>query len=78
LKRPDLFICIDSKNRSGIATAFDVAASALQTFEGYWDLMQRIWRCPWWRAPQPQQALERRIWNARVALLDSVYYRADT
>ena len=74
MKRPDLFICIDSKNRSGIAKAFGVTASSLQTFDGYWDLMQRIWRCPWWRAPQPQQALERRIWSARVALLDSVYY----
>jgi hypothetical protein len=78
MKRPDLFICIDSKNRSGIASAFGVSASSLQTFDGYWNLMQRIWRCPWWRAPQPQQTLERRIWNARVALLDSIYYNVDT
>jgi hypothetical protein len=74
MKRPDLFICIDSKNRSEIARAFDVAAASLQTFDGYWNLIQRIWRCPWHRAPRPKQALEARIWDARVALLDSLYY----
>lgn len=76
MKRPDLFICIDSKNRFAIATAFGVSASSLQTFAGYWNLLQRVWRCPWSRASLPQQALERRIWNARVALLDSIYYDA--
>ncbi|HZQ92382.1 MAG TPA: phospholipase D-like domain-containing protein [Terriglobales bacterium] len=74
MKRPDLFICIDSKNRSSVAEAFGVSALSLQSFDGYWSLMQRIWHCPWWRAPRPQHALERRIWDARVALLDSVYY----
>lgn len=74
MKRPDLFICIDSKNRSEIAKAFGVSASSLQTFEGYWDLIQRIWRCPWWRAAEPKPALHRRVWAARVALLDSLYY----
>jgi len=77
MKRPDLFICIDSENRPGIAKAFGVPASSLLTFEGYWDLMQRIWHCPWWRARRPSDELERRVWNARVALLDSLYYDAD-
>jgi len=74
MKRPDLFICVDSKNRSGIAAAFGVPASSLLTFEGYWDLIQRIWSCPWWNTPPPKAALDRRIWSARVALLDSLYY----
>jgi hypothetical protein len=74
MKRPDLFICIDSKNRRGISEAFGVSGSSLLTFDGYWDLMQRIWRCPWWRALRPQRTLERRVWNVRVALLDSIYY----
>lgn len=75
LKRPDLFLCVDSKNRSGIAEAFDVSQSSLYDFRGYWDLMQRIWRCAWWRAPQPTQGVERRIWNVRAAILDSIYYK---
>jgi HKD family nuclease len=77
MKRPDLFLCVDAKNRTRIAKAFDVSASSLQTFEGYWDLMQRIWRCPWNRAPRPRRALDRRVWDARVALLDSLYYDAN-
>lgn len=79
MKRPDLFVCINSKNRGsknrdGIASAFGVPASSLKTFAGYWDAMQRIWSCPWWKAPEPKGAPARRIWKARVALLDSLYY----
>jgi HKD family nuclease len=77
MKRPDLFMCVDSKNRPGIAKAFGVSASSVLTFEGYWGLMERIWHCPWWRAPRPNGELERRVWNARVALLDSLYYEAE-
>jgi HKD family nuclease len=77
MKRPDLFLCVDAKNRTGIAKAFGVSASSLQTFEGYWDLMQRIWRCPWNRTAAPRRALARRVWDARVALLDSLYYDAN-
>ena len=58
---PDVFLCVDAKNRAGIAKAFGVSASALQTFEGYWDLMQRIWRCPWNRVARPRRALDRRV-----------------
>lgn len=74
MKRPDLFVCIDAKNRSQIATAFSVSSGSLATFGGYWDLLLRIWKCPWWRAACPKDALGTRIWKARVALLDSVYY----
>ena len=78
MKRPDVFLCVDAKNRSGIGKAFGVSASSLQTFEGYWNLMQRIWRCPWNRTPRPRRALDHRVWDARVALLDSLYYDAST
>jgi hypothetical protein len=76
MKRPDLFVCIDSENRPHIAKAFGVPASSLLTFDGYWDPVQRIWHCPWWRAPRPNDELERRAWNARVALLDSLFREA--
>jgi HKD family nuclease len=74
MKRPDLFICINSKNRAKIAAAFGVSASSLRRFEGYWELMQRVWSCPWSKAPPPSGELHRRVWRARVALLDSLYY----
>jgi hypothetical protein len=76
MKRPDLFVCIDAENRPQIAAALSVTAGSLATFPGYWDLLQRIWKCPWWRAGRPKDALGLRIWKARVALLDSVYYLA--
>ncbi len=76
MKRPDLFMCIDSKNRPQVAKAFDLSTSSLQNFDGYWNLLQRIWKCPWWRTGKPKLLLEQRIWKARVALLDSIYYGA--
>jgi len=74
MKRPDLFICIDSKNRAPVAKAFGLPAVSLVTFDAYWELIQRVWTCPWWNTPEPKEALRRRIWHARVALLDSLYY----
>jgi len=71
MKRPDLFICIDSKNRSELAKAFGVSATSLQSFDGYWDLMLRIRKCPWWRSPQPTHSFERRMWKARIAELQA-------
>ncbi len=73
MKRPDLFICIDRKNRSQLAKAFGVSSRSLETFSGYWELLRRIWKCAWCRATCPKDKVGARIWKARVALLDSVY-----
>lgn len=73
MKRPDLFICIDSANRRNLGEAFGISQGRLNTYEGYWDLIQIIWRCPWFKESRPE-GRDSRIWDARVALIDAFYY----
>lgn len=73
MKRPDLFICIDSANRANLSEAFGIPQARLNTYEGYWELLQILWRCPWFKAPRPK-GRDARIWAARVALVDAFYY----
>lgn len=74
MKRPDLFVCLNRMNRSGLAGAFAVTAKSLKGFDGYWSLASLIWKCPWWLAPRPVSGEAQQIWDARVALLDTIYY----
>jgi hypothetical protein len=75
MKRPDLFLCLNNANRSGLAELFGLPRNRLRKFDGYWDLVCLIWQCPWWQVDrQPKNKGDKAIWNARVALLDSFYY----
>jgi hypothetical protein len=74
MKRPDIFVCVNSKNRPKIAAAFSVTTHSLTTFGGYWKLMQRIWKCPWYGSRRPPDHNAGRIWDSRVALLDRLYH----
>ncbi len=74
MKRPDLFLCVDSQNRRQIARSFDISQRALGTFDGYWDLLARIYECPWYLAARPKNGIGMAIWDGRVALLDAFYY----
>jgi hypothetical protein len=74
MKRPDLFVCIDSKNRKQIANALGMTAVDTRSFEGYWELTQRIWKCPWRRAKRPTGSFDVRLWRSAVAMLDCIYY----
>ena len=41
-------------------------------------IREKFWKSPWRRSRRPKTILERRIWEARVALLDCVYYYFET
>ena len=75
MKRPDIFLCLDSKNRSALCKDFGIIQSAMG-YERYWDdIVERIYDCDWWRNPKPKNDTERRISEARAAFLDSLYYQ---
>jgi len=73
MKRPDVFLCLDSANRVGLGRSFGLPPARLYTYDGYWELMELLWRCPWYRAPRPK-GRHRPIWEARVALVDAFFY----
>ncbi len=71
VKRPDVFLTLNSANRERVRTIF---GSAPTTVGGYLSLHDRIWKLPWAKAPRPEGEAEGRVWAARVALLDALLY----
>ena len=74
MKRPDMFVCLDSKNRSGLCKAFGIAQSGM-SYARYWsEVIDRVRDAVWWNAPRPSGSEEEEIWLGRTALLDALYY----
>jgi HKD family nuclease len=74
LKRPDIFVCIDSKNKSNLCNSFSINASKLN-IENYWDeVIERIFDSEWYKSSEPMNELERKIDKYKSALLDCLFY----
>lgn len=74
MKRPDTFVCLDSKNKSALCKDFDIMQSGLD-YERYWDeIITRVYDSNWWLNPKPKNKIEISISNFRAAFLDSLYY----
>lgn len=73
MKRPDVFVCINGENRRGIAEALEFAPTTLN-LKNYWErVIEPLRQAPWYTTPRPRnQDLE--LWDARVAMLDAIYY----
>jgi hypothetical protein len=74
MKRPDTFVCFDSQNQKRLCAAFGI--SRTMNYHKYWDsIVERIRKeARWWNAPAPPPGVERDVWEARAAFLDSIYY----
>ncbi len=74
MKRPDTFVCLDSKNKANLCKDFGITQSGID-YEKYWeDIIERIFDSDWWQNPKPKNKIEQKISNARAAFLDSIYY----
>lgn len=75
MKRPDTFVCLDSKNRSGLCKAFGIAQNKM-SYARYWgEITERVRDAVWWNARRPSDGEEEEIWLGRTALLDALYYQ---
>jgi len=73
MKRPDYFVCVDSKNLRKMSGVFGFARTTLN-FEKYWsDIVETIIQAKWWQARRPA-GTDGRIWDGRAAMLDAIYY----
>lgn len=73
MKRPDYFVCLDSKNKDRLCKAFGIPKSI--RFDNYWGLIvERIIDSVWWCSKEPTDPVELAVWNGRVAFLDSLFY----
>ncbi len=74
MKRPDVFVCLDQWNRTGLCRDLGVAPTTLGLGE-YWDaIVVPVHDARWWTHPAPPSGTKRDIWEGRVALLDALYY----
>lgn len=71
VKRPDFFLSCNNANKSRIKHVFGFNPL---TQKRYVELHQQIWSFPWFNSPQPDGVEERKVWHARVALLDALLY----
>ncbi|WP_084332415.1 phospholipase D family protein [Marinobacterium jannaschii] len=75
LKRPDQFICLDSKNKTVLLNDFNVKKSGLD-YDRYWDdLIARITDSVWWNTPRPVDDVDKKVWDSRAAMLDAIFYQ---
>jgi hypothetical protein len=73
MKRPDLFVCLDRRNKEGLCRDFGISRKV--GYESYWDsIIERIMEASWWYSSPPAAGEEREVWKARAAFLDSIYY----
>ena len=75
LKRPDYFVCFDSKNKIRLCKDFGIKQSDM-TYERYWeDVVNRVTDSVWWNEPQPSDKRVRKVWSGRAAMLDAIFYQ---
>lgn len=75
LKRPDTFVCVDSKNRDRLTKDFGIKKGGLD-YDRYWnEVVERLMDSPWWSSPEPINATERDAWTGRAAMLDAIFYQ---
>ena len=74
LKRPDQFVCLDSKNKQQLCKDFGIKQSGMD-YERYWDdVVCRIMDSVWWNSPKPLQNKAALVWLGRAAMLDALFY----
>jgi hypothetical protein len=75
MKRPDQFFCLDSANLDNFAIDVGMTYKKDLDYERYWnEVVLRIMDSPWWQSPRPISGEARRVWNARAAMLDSIFF----
>jgi len=75
IKRPDVFVCINNKNKELLCNDFGISQYKLN-LKNYWDLIIcRIQGSKWYNDHRKLEGTERTIKKFQVAMLDSIYYR---
>jgi HKD family nuclease len=73
MKRPDFFVCMNAGNTPGLAKALAFAPTTL-SLNNYWSrVIEPIHQAPWFNADRPS-GRDMELWDARVAMLDAIYY----
>ena len=73
MKRPDVFVCVNNGNKSGLAEALHFSPSTL-ALENYWErVIEPVKMARWYNSTRPI-GIEAEVWDCRVALLDTIFF----
>lgn len=74
MKRPDIFVCVDSKNRRDLCRELGIVQDGLN-YGRYWnEIVERVRDSPWWMATKPKNHDDAEVWKSRAAFLDAIFY----
>ncbi|MDP1632503.1 MAG: phospholipase D family protein [Caulobacter sp.] len=74
MKRPDVFLCISKPNRTAAAAQMGFADRD-RKLKDYWDEVVGVVQASDWYNSDKPEGPEGRLWEARAAMLDSIFYR---
>jgi len=76
MKRPDTFFCLTGGNSTYLYKDFGIKKEIKRhEYERYWDeIIERIYKSDWFNIKEPSSVDEKKLWNNRVAMLDSIFY----
>jgi HKD family nuclease len=76
LARPDLFVVVNLKSFEGLQELYGLKGTNLDfSASNYVKLLQQIQSTGWYRSPEPEDASESEVWQARASLVDALVYR---
>ena len=74
LARPDRLLSVNGKSKDALGQLSGIEESALQTAEGYRDLLDWLYDQPWYADEPPLDGDLKPIWRFRAALVDAFVY----
>ena len=74
LARPDCLVSVNGQSAAGLGALSGLPKTRDSLAVNYIELLNWVYEQPWFNARQPDDPLERTIWNCRAALLDAFVY----
>lgn len=74
LARPDCLVSVNKESAAGLGAISGLPQNPRRLADNYADLIDWIRNQPWFNSPEPDDSLEREIWNCRGALIDVFFY----
>lgn len=73
MKRPDYFLCLNSKNKSDLTEAFEIKGNV--NLDEYWTrILERIYESAWWNDTTHKSEIESKTFSYRTAFIDNLYF----
>ena len=75
LARPDCLVSVNGQSAQNLGALSGLPGTPGGLAKNYKELLNWVYRQPWFNAPMPDDPLEQTIWNSRAALLDAFVYQ---